>query len=63
MSHVLGKSEHIFFFFVFEFHTRFNVYDVFLSKSTWTLLFPAFIRIGRLTFVPKPSADKYFERT
>ena len=31
MSHVLGKVS-IFFFFVFEFHTRFNVGDVFIFK-------------------------------
>lgn len=31
MSHVLGKVS-FFFFFVFEFHTRFNVHDIFIFE-------------------------------
>lgn len=31
MSHVLGKVS-FFFFFVFEFHTRFDVGDIFIFK-------------------------------
>lgn len=49
-----------YFFFVFEFHIKLNVSDIFLFLKYFDTPSLYFIRIGRRIFLQKPSTDKYF---